>query len=114
MSSRISLSLAPQVLDAEQALLLEPCIGHGLLGDRGSRHAPVTQAADAMLDGGLERHAEIEHVANLGARPSPLFRVTHPHAPPYPLVQFGDGSVILADAEVSQSAPQVLGRRKDS
>lgn len=58
MSSRIVLNLAPQVFDAEQSLFLEPWIGHGLQGDGG----PITQAADAVLDGGLERHTEIESV----------------------------------------------------
>lgn len=63
MSSKKALSLAPQVIDAEQTLFLEPYIGHGLLGDRGSGHAPVTQAADAVLDDGLERHTEIRAIA---------------------------------------------------
>ena len=109
MSSRIALGFAPQVFHAEQSLLLEPCIGHGLLRHRGPGHAPVTQAAHAMLDRGLERHTQTQHMSNLGARPAPLFPVAHPHAPPDPLVQFGDWPVILADAEVAEPAPQVLG-----
>lgn len=62
MSSQIAQNLGTSVPDAEQTLFLEPCNGHGLLGDGGSCHVSVTQAADAMLDGGFEHYPEIESV----------------------------------------------------
>lgn len=53
------LNLAPQVRDAEQALFLEPSIGHGLLVIGGSANAPVTQTTDAVLDCCLGHYAAI-------------------------------------------------------
>lgn len=47
-------------MSSQIAILLELYIRHGLLGHRGSCHAPVTQAADTMPDGVIERHTEIE------------------------------------------------------
>ncbi|MPN33802.1 hypothetical protein SDC9_181294 [bioreactor metagenome] len=47
-------------------------------------------------------------MADLRARPAPLFPIAHPDAPSQPLVQFRDRPVVLADAEVAQPAPHVL------
>ncbi len=58
LSWPVALGFTPQVFDAEQPLCPEPVVGHGLLGHRGSGHAPVAQAAHAVLDGRLQRHAQ--------------------------------------------------------
>ncbi len=51
MSGRIALGLTPQILHAAQSLLLEPCIGHGLLVNRGSGHVAVTTVALSLPRG---------------------------------------------------------------
>ena len=40
------MGFAPQVFDADQALRLQPRVGHGLLHRRGPPHVPIALAAD--------------------------------------------------------------------
>ena len=61
-----------------------------------------------MLNHRLQAHARCQQILDLGARPAPLFPVTHAHAPSDPLVQFRDRAVVLADAEVRCPTPKVL------
>lgn len=68
---RVALRLAPQLFDADQALRLQPRVGHRLLRHRGSCHVPVAVAADPVLDGRLQAHAQGQQVAYLRARPAP-------------------------------------------
>ena len=105
---RVTLGLAPQVFHTEQTLLLQPRVGNYLIDHRGSGHLPVAVATASVLNRQLQAHAQGQQILDLRARPAPLFPVAHTHAPSDPLVEFGDGPVVLADAEVCRPSPQVL------
>ena len=75
---------------------------------RGSRHVPVAVATDTVLDSRDEIDPEGYQVLDLRARPAPLFPVTHADAPSNPVLQVGNGPVVLADAVVRGPPSKIL------
>jgi hypothetical protein len=61
-----------------------------------------------MLDSRDEIDPEGDQVLDLRARPAPMFPVTHADAPSNPVLQIGNGPVLLADAVVRGPPPKVL------
>ncbi len=93
------------MFDADQSLCFQPRVVEGLLHAWGSRHVPVAVAPNPVLDGGDEIDPEGNQVLDLRARPAPLFPVTHTDTPSNPVLQIGNGPVVLADAVVRGLPP---------
>ena len=53
-SGSVTLSLDPEVFNADQTLGFQPRVGQTLLQYWGSGHVPIAVATDSMLDRGLQ------------------------------------------------------------
>lgn len=81
-----AMDLHPQVFDRYESLILQPLVGHTVLGGQPAGHGPRTVAIQPCPDGCAKLDTQFEQVPNLGAAPPPLFPVAQPHPPPYPAV----------------------------
>ena len=101
------MDLHPQFFDRYETLILQPLVGHTVLGGQPAGHGPRAVSIQARPDGCAKLHPQFEQVPNLGAAPPPLFPVAHPHPPPDPAVDLRDFPVLLGYAEVAHPAADV-------
>ncbi len=106
--SSIAMSFHPQIADADQALVLKPFVRHPGLSCQGLRQVPVAFATERGEDRLAATGPQSEKMADLRACPAPLFPVTHTDTPPDPLIDLGDGSVIVRNAIVVHPTSNVL------
>lgn len=84
----------PLIAEADQALALQPVIGHPGLRAQRTGQVPVALRAHARPDRGTLRCAQGQQMMNAVAHPAPLFPVTQTDASPQPVVQLGNRPVV--------------------
>src|SRR5262249_23271235 len=110
-SSGVAVSLHPKLTNTNQPLLLQPRVRHPYLGGQRARQVPIAFAAERRANRAAQVRAQRQQVTHLGARTTPLFPVAHAHSTAQPLIELGDRSVVLRDAEVAHPTAQVLRKR---
>ena len=69
------MSLHPKITDTDQALVLQPLVGHPDLGRKRLRQPPVALAADGRQNRLAFAHAERKEIPHLRAYQAPLLPV---------------------------------------
>ena len=104
--------VSPGFAPCASSLLLTPCwiadFRLSLAGRVVAELLPFGLSKSAQADLEPQSSAQSQQILDLGARPAPLFPVAHSDTPSDPLVQLGDRTVILADAEVRRPASKIL------
>ena len=87
--SGVSVRFHPKRTHTDQALVLQPLVGHPGLGRQRLRHPPVALAADGRQNRVAFTHAEGKQTPHLRTHQTPLFPVAHTHTSAQPLVDLG-------------------------
>jgi len=104
----------PLIADANQALALQPVVGHPGLGAQRARQVPLALRAHARPDRGPCPGPQGQQVANAVAHAALLLPVAQAHPTAQPVVQLGDRPVVIRDAEVAQATSDVFGELLES
>ena len=103
------MGLHPPIADADQPLAFQPLIRHPALRCQRSRQTPVAFAAERRQDRLAFERPQGEQGTHLGAHVAPLFPVAHAQPAAQPVIDLGDRSVIVRNAEVAHPTAHVLG-----
>lgn len=101
----------PLIADADQALALQPVVGHPGLRAQRTGQTPVALRAHTRPDRGTLRRSQGQQMVDAVTHPAPLFPVAHADASPQPVVQLGNRPVVVRDAEVAHPTTDIFGER---